>query len=265
MLRNRTTIYAAALSLLAIGAIGCSDDEPTTPAGPTTVYGATKTVAGGNVRSFLTSDASGVPTAVGMRISATTVNGVDTTRPANPADYFYEIPLPAGAASKIAVQDISLDWGPGGHPPEMVYGVPHFDMHFYTVPRADRMAWSPTDTSKLNKVPDATLIPAAHITDGTGIPFMGLHYVDVTSHEFDTSMHHPFDATFIWGYYNGAQVFIEPMITQAYLQSKASFSAPIKQPAAYSRTGVYWPTKYSISFDAATNEHVISMTDMVKR
>lgn len=265
MIRNRTTLYTLALGLLAIGAVGCSDDTTTNPPAETTVFGATKVIAGGNVRSFMTSDASGNPTAIGLRISATTVNSVPTTEPADPSEYFYEIALPAGAATKVAVQDISLDWGPGGHPPAQVYTTPHFDMHFYTVPRAERMAWSPTDTAKLNMVPNASLIPPAHITDGTGIPFMGLHYVDITSHEFDTAAHHPFDATFIWGYYNGSQVFIEPMITQAYLQSKANFSAAIKQPASYSRTGVYWPTKYSISFDAATNEHVVTMSEMVKR
>lgn len=263
MLRNRTTLYTLALGLLAIGVVGCTDDEPTTPSGPTTTFGTTATIAGGGVRSFMTVDASGNPTAIGLRISKRTVDSASMDTTVAPRDNMFHVELPAGAATKVAVQDISLDWGPGGHPPAF-YSVPHFDMHFYTVPMSERMAWSASDTAKLNKRPDSTLLPPAHFTDGTGVPYMGLHYVDLTSPELPPT-NAPFTSTFIWGYYNGAQVFIEPMITKAFLQAQTPFSKAIPQPAAYSRTGVYWPTKYTVAYDASTNEHVVTMTDMVKR
>jgi hypothetical protein len=256
---KRTTAYALALGLLSFAATGCS--ESTTEPTESTLYGANTTVAGGNVRSFMRVDASGNPMEIGLRISARTVDSASMTPPNNPMEYMYHIALPTGMATKTAIQDISLDWGPGGHPPGF-YQVPHFDMHFYTMPMAERMAWSPTDTAKLNRVPDASLVPAGHVTDGTGIPFMGLHYADPSSPEFSGGN---FTSTFIWGYYNGAQAFIEPMITKAFLQSRANFNADIKLPTTYSRTGVYWPTKYSVAYDAATNEHVITMSSMVKR
>ena len=260
MYLNRSTIFTIALGLMSMAAAGCSDDTTTGPS-ESTVYGTSSTVAGGTVRSFMKLDASGNPLEIGLRISKTTVDSVPMTPPANPMAYMYHIALPAGMATKTAIQDISLDWGPMGHPPFGIYDTAHFDIHFYMVPMAERMAW-PMDTSKLNRVPNADLVPAGHVTDGMGIPFMGLHYVDPTSGEFGDEK---FNSTFIWGYYDGAQIFIEPMITQWFLQSKASFSADIKQPAKFSKTGVYYPTRYSVGYDNATNEHVITMSGMTLR
>jgi hypothetical protein len=262
MFAHRTTVYSLALGLLALTAVGCSDDPPTTTPTETTVYGANTAVNGGNVRSFMKLDASGNPMEVGLRISKRTVDSGSMTPPANPMENMIHIALPDGMAAKTAFQDISLDWGPEGHPPAF-YSVPHFDMHFYTVPANVRMAWSPTDTAKLNRLADPSLVPPGYIApEPVGIPFMGLHYIDPTSPEFNGGA---FTSTFIWGYYDGGQVFMEPMITQAFLQSKAAFQANIALPTQFTRTGVYYPTKYSISYDAATNEHVVTMGSMVKK
>jgi hypothetical protein len=264
MIGNRIALYSIALGVLALAVTGCTDEETTNPPSETTAYGTTTTVAGGNVRSFLKTDANGNPTAIGLRISAATINGVPMVAPANPSDYMYQIPVPAEALTKTPVQDISLDWGPYGHPPAHVYDTAHFDMHFYTVPRSERMTWSGqgADSARLQKMPDASVVPPGHVTDSMGIPFMGMHFLDINSHELHGQ---PFSSTFIWGYYNGVNAFIEPMITRWFLQSKQSYSAAIPQPTTYSKTGVYWPTQYSVSYDSTTNEHVITMSGMVLR
>jgi hypothetical protein len=105
-------------------------------------------------------------------------------------------------------------------------------------------------------------VPTGFITDSVGIPFMGLHYVDPTGGEFNGAK---FNSTFIWGYYDGKQAFLEPMITEWFLKSKAEISQTLKLPAQYSKSGVYYPTTYKVSFDAANNEHVITLGGMTKR
>jgi hypothetical protein len=260
MFGKGSTVYSVALAVLALAAVGCSDDTPTDTPQESTVYGTPSTLGGGQVRSFMKLNADGNPMEVGLRISKRTVDSLTMTPSPNHMEHMYEIALPAGMSTKTAFQDISLDWNAMGHPPSPIYDTAHFDMHFYTVPRSERMAWSMTDTAKLNMRPDASLVPAAHFTDGTGIPMMGLHYVSTAAPEFNGG---GFSSTFIWGYYNGAQVFMEPMITKWFLQSKASFSSAIAMPASFTRTGVYYPTKYSVSYDNATNEHVVTMSDMV--
>lgn len=261
MLRFGTTLSLLALASVAV--VGCTDDTPVSTPTETTAYGTSSTIGGGSVRSFLKADASGNPIEIGLRISEATVNGVPANPPADPfsMEHMYHIALPAGA-EKTAFQDISLDWGAAGHPPVGVYTTPHFDMHFYTVPMNERMTWVPNDP-KLHILPSASLVPPMHATDSSGIPFMGLHYLDVTSPEIATGA--TFTSTFIWGYYNGQQAFLEPMITQAFLKAKTQFSASLKLPATYSRANVYYPTKYSVAFDDVTKEHVITLGAMVKR
>lgn len=260
MLRIRTTFLI--LTALATVAVGCSDEPTNTPT-ETTAFGTTTALFGGNVRSFVKSDASGNPIEIGVRLSETTVNSMPAQPGAHPAEHMYVIPLPSTAAA-TAIQHLSLDWNARGHEPPGVYDTAHFDFHFYTVPLAERLTWSGQgeDSARMVKRPDPSLVPAGFFTDGGGIPYMGMHYVDPTSGEFAGAK---FNSTFIWGYYDGKQAFIEPMITQWYLKSKTSLNQNLKLPTAYSRPGMYYPTTYSVSFDAATSEHVIALGGMVKR
>lgn len=261
MIRYRTLLFSI-ISALTIAIAGCEDTPTTTPSERTT-FGTASTISGGTVRSFVKVDRNGNPLEMGLRLSATTVNGMTTSGGDHEHDNMYEIALPS-EASKTPVQHISLDWNPHGHEPAMVYDTAHFDMHFYTVAKSERMTWSMqgADSARMVKTPDSTLIPAGYATNGMGVPYMGLHYVDVTSGEFNGKK---FNSTFIWGYYNGQQAFIEPMITQWYLQSKTSHTQTLALPARYTKTGLYYPTTYTIRFDDATKEHVITLGGMLKR
>jgi hypothetical protein len=63
---------------------------------------------------------------------------------------------------------------------------------------------------------------------------MGVHWTDTLAAEFHG---HPFDETFIYGFYHGKMVFVEPMITRALLASHPDVTAPVKQPRAFNAAG----------------------------
>ncbi len=72
----------------------------------------------------------------------------------------------------------------------------------------------------------------------------------------------PFDHTFIYGFHQGRMIVDEPLVTMAFLQSGAEFRGPVKQLAAFQRTGSY-PTSYSVRHDAAAHTITISLDTMV--
>jgi hypothetical protein len=263
------TLRGVSLALMvaatAVVAGGCSDDETTNTSLAGTKYGSEITMGNGKARSFVTLDASGNPTAVGVRMTEQAMQGL----PASTLPSSYMPPLPA-EASATAFNHVSIDWAVQGHPPAGVYNRPHFDIHFYTIDTASRNAIMTTDTNGF-QTPAAGMVPADYFFGPPGsspeaVPQMGIHYVDVTSPELDTAQHHTFDKTFIYGFWKGKMHFWEPMITRDYLTSKVN-SGPItlKLPTVYAEANKYYPTRYQISFDATTGEHVVTLDGLVKR
>jgi len=55
------------------------------------------------------------------------------------------------------------------------------------------------------------------------------------------------------------------MISKAFLETKPDFSSDIKQPTVYSKTGVAYPTRYSIKYDAANKEYLVALEDFINR
>lgn len=255
----------AALALLGLPLLSAckKDDDNTTPAGPTTAFGPTVTVGGGSARSYVTSDASGNPTEIGIRLTEAGLTGL----PATPAmGTMYDLDLPS-SASKTPYDHISFDWNPNGHEPSGVYTVPHFDAHFYMQSKTAQHAITLDDPKGDIFPADSTMLPDIYITapnvaPGRTVPMMGRHWVDPTSPEYTPA---GFSSTFIYGTYDGHVTFMEPMFTKAMLTTTVNTSLAIKQPGKYEMTGKYYPTKYNIKYDAAAREYVISLSDMVKR
>ena len=106
------------------------------------------------------------------------------------------------------------------------------------------------------------------------VPQMGLHWLDVRSPELQMLTGHPelyqtFTKTFIYGSWDGAFIFEEPMITRAYILSKRSATDPavrdevIQIPTAqkYEPAG-YYPDAYRITWDAQAKEYRIALTQL---
>lgn len=136
---------------------------------------------------------------------------------------------------------LGLGWKPHGHEPEMIYGLPHFDFHFYQVSTsavADNPPYE-VDSTKFNNCPAQQYLPANYVNFGGGVPQMGCHWLDVTSPELNGQT---FTQTFIYGSYAGQVTFYEPVITEAFIFNNPSFERSKSQPAKGQQTG-YYPAK----------------------
>jgi hypothetical protein len=255
--RSRRSLVAATLvcAALAVGYTACSD--ATSPQ-PSMVLGPTASLAGGTGHSYVALDAAGTPTEVGVTFSENAL----ATLPAGTAmvDYTFELPPEAGG---LPYTHVVIGWNPMGHVPP-AYMVPHFDVHFYQITKAQRATIVPTDpefNAKLAARPAEALVPPNYILTPGGVPNMGAHWADATAPELNGQ---PFTSTFIYGSYDGAFIFAEPMIAKSYLETHPALTAAIKVPAQYATPGRY-PTSYSVSYDATAKEYRVALGGFVQR
>lgn len=121
---------------------------------------------------------------------------------------------------------VEVDWHPHGHPPAGIYTVPHFDVHFYVISKAERDAIAFAAPGRVAKPVDE-IVPAGYITDGTVEPQMGMHYVSPAQPEFHGK---PFMASQIWGYNHGHLAFVEAMFSMKFVDTKQSWAQGLAQP-----------------------------------
>lgn len=243
-------------------AAGCrdsagNDDRSRTVTGPQVAVG------GGTAWTEIALSAAGVPEQVSVLIAEAALSGLPATMPNTP----FVLALPA-ERSTTPFDHVSLDFNPAGHPPAGVYTQPHFDVHFYMITAAERDAITPADpdfAAKLAVRPAAELIPAGYepnpLPPPGGVPRMGTHWEDRTSHEFHGAA---FTHALVYGFYNGTMNFIEPMVAKSFLDARTSETRPIKLPAQYSEPG-YYPTRYTVAYDAAARAHRVTLDGFVRR
>ncbi|SEB76434.1 DUF5602 domain-containing protein [Rhodococcus koreensis] len=234
------------------------------PEGSRTSFGASESVGEGAVRTYTTVDARGEPTGVGIRMSATALDGLPDTGEK------FMLDLPEQASATV-FDHVMLNWNPHGHEPEILFGKPHFDMHFYMTDMSSTMGIDPAASdyaARAAHLPDAKYIPRDYITppgplaSELAVPFMGVHWMDATAGMIPGV--YDFTQTFINGSWDGNYTFMEPMMTRAWLLTKPAIRESAKQPQAYQHTA-YYPTVYSVRFDYATGEYDISLAEMILR
>lgn len=215
-----------------------------------TFYGPTVPIGNGVARAWVSENKEGDPVAVGINLSEKALANL----PDQPAQYVLFFPKEKG---KNFYKHMLVDWNPEGHEPEVFYGLPHFDFHFYIVPNEERLAIAPLAPPSLD-VPaiDSKYFPAVYMLTPGVVPQMGAHWVDVTSPEFQPGG--TFTRTFIWGSYHGEFIFFEPMITRDYLLTHPGDLISIPQPSVYQRSGWY-ASNYCIEYSSNPAQYTIAL------
>lgn len=229
----------------------------------TTFVGEAKPIGNGTVRSWVTTGADGKPTAIGVTFTEPALSGLPPSLTPGLIWTEFLLPLPP-EASATGFDHVGLNWNPKGHDPEGVYNVPHFDFHFYLISPAERerITTRGDDLERVRKPLPAEFVPEGYVlAPASEEPGMGLHWVEPHSHEFHGKA---FTHTFIYGSYNGRMIFLEPMITKAFLETRPNITVPIKLPAKYQKPG-YYPTRYSVKYDPESREYTVSIDGLTLR
>jgi hypothetical protein len=255
-----------------------------------TYYGEPEVMGHGTARTYVRLDDSGAPTAIGVIFPKSMLEGLPAKRNNTSrcfdkngngkidehgeceGDYEVKLSLPAVLTGnpELVVKWVGLDWNPEGHDPAGVYDLPHFDFHFYIVPRSaiEGIRAGPCayfmncDDYKRALLPvPAKYVAPDHINVNAAVAQMGNHLVDSKAPELSTPPQ-KFTHTWIFGAYSGHITFYEPMITREFLLGQTSSCTPVKQPQAWQQPG-YEPTKYCIRYRPDAGEYTVSLEGLV--
>lgn len=251
------------LSLALLFLISCDQLEDIFPAGKdkaTTHYGVPVKVGEGTASAWVKTNSNGKPVAIGMKVSAAAMASLTNMQ----NDGFF-LTLPK-QVEVPPYKTLTLDWNEMGHEPMGVYTFPHFDFHFYMKTKNEIMdvAGGPDEGAYI--LQSKGVLPATYIfgPEPIAVPHMGVHWVDVTSPEYTPA---GFSKTFVYGSNQDKITFLEPMVTVEYLLSLGANETVKKVIPSLLRfeTAGYYPTSYSIAYDAHDNAYTIALTDMVWR
>jgi len=240
--------------------LGCTEFRNLHPTAGT-YDGPSRDMGEGRANAFIKLDAGGRPTTIGVRVSESALVGLPAEPPPDADGWEYVLSLPKEAASS-GYDHVVIDWNPTGHIPPGVYDTPHFDFHFYLISaeQREKITAKGEDLARAHRAPAPELIPEGYILpEGTEVPRMGAHAIDTTAPEFNKL---PFTKTFIYGFYDGKMIFLEPMMTKAFLETKPNAMDRIKLPKAYSKHACY-PTSYGVNYNATQREYEISLENLI--
>ena len=232
-------------------AVGATFDGPPTAIGD------------GQAKAFVTLDGKGMPMAIGIRLTSAALNNLPKEHPHDVPGVEYPLALPKQVAM-TGFNDFTVGWNPQGHIPPGVYDTPHFDFNFYLIRPAERykITLQGDDLTRAQKQPAPEFMPDGYmLPEGTAEPRMGAHAVDLSAPEFNRQ---GFTKTFIYGFYDGRMIFLEPMVTKAFFETKSNVTEMLKLPRSYPAHG-YYPTKYHVGYDPETKEYVIALEGLVYR
>jgi hypothetical protein len=184
-------------------------------------------------------------------------------------DYQTDLQPPAELARlAIPIRWATVNWNPEGHqaPAPPVWSAPHFDFHFFMEDRSVIEGIRPgpcgefidcEDFATATRPLPASHLPADYIDVGAAVPAMGNHLVDAKDPELaDPSL--GFSKTLIYGVWAGRMIFIEPMVSRAYLDTRPDACSPVKAPRAWAATG-YYPSRYCVRYDAVARSWRVTL------
>jgi hypothetical protein len=273
MARNRHVSRAVALfaaAALAVTLSACSSVAQASKAG--TFYGSELGLGKGKVKTYVVTGDDGKPTELGFAFDAATFQGLPEPPHAEAGPPLPSQPLYFPDEAKgVAVDHGTFDFVPGGHPPPGVFDLPHFDVHFFYLTQEEVEEINPKNAdfaARGMKLPDERYVPedfgAIPNTppEEAVVPGMGQHLVDMTVPPVPGE--YKFTEVILNGTWDGKYAFVEPMVTLDYLLGKPTVTNDLKLPQEYQKTGLY-PTKYSITYDAASNTYMISLNGLAGR
>ena len=263
-------------------------------ADPGTVYSEARRLGDGFAQVYAALDAEGAPQAIGVSFDPGMLKGLPTTpntysrcfdKNGNGridehgecnGDYELRFALPQELVQRDLTPFtwVGVNWNPMGHPPPAppVWAVPHYDFHFYVMPREAVGQIRPGPCAELIDCDDfkraqtpvpARYVNADHVDVGAAVPDMGNHLINSKTPEL-VEPGRAFTHTFIYGAFDGHVTFYEPMVTLAYLETRPDSCVPIKQPQAWEAAG-YYPAQYCIRYHPDDERYTVSLEGFVNR
>ena len=255
-----TSLAAEEITLPAETAVLAGRENNPSKLACNTFYGPCVKMGKGHIRSWINiAKCNNKPIAIGIEFLRGSLENLPTDPMNFPANTFI-LMLHHKAKETTPFDHITINWEPTGHEPNGIYNVPHFDMHFYKISVAAQMAI----TGIPGAPPPPGYLPASYVIPAATVPQMGSHWLDPSSPELPPTFA-PFTHTFIYGSDNGKVIFLEPMITRAFLLGGTTVIKAIPQPIHFAPANTNYPQKYKIWKTWGDGRNYVALTDFVWR
>jgi hypothetical protein len=291
MLRRFPTLYSLPVAVAVSIALGACSPERT--AESELYQGDSADLGNGTVSTYVETDAAGDLVSIGVLLSASTFEGIpsepDGTAPCFDVDgdgvedpqtecfmmLRRDLYLPTAASQAMAPFGyVQFNYNPMGHPPPAppVYGVPHFDFHFFLVGLDDVKEirtgtcgfFIDCEVYERARVPvPEKYMPPTYIEVGAAAGEEGNHLLPSTAPEL-ADPPADFTQTFIFGSYDGHIIFYEPMIAASVFNRGLDECHDIAEPAAWEVAGSY-PTRYCMRYLPDEDAYAVSLQSFVRR
>jgi hypothetical protein len=221
------------------------------PTNVTTYAGQCRRVGNGAARTWVSVDtATQAPVAVGVTLTEEALTGL----PARPTEYVLSFPSQVNATP---FRGLVLNWFPQGQCPRESYGAPHFTFNFFTVNEDTRQGVR----SDNGRMPAAEYIPQGYTAvPGSFAPRLGVRWVNANAPELRSQV---FTQTLSYTFANCRLMSVAPMASLCFLQGRPNLTACFAQPTQYLVSG-YFPSTYTIQYDADRRNYTIALGGMVK-
>lgn len=204
------------------------------------LFGERMSLAGGKVETWLNISPSGLQK-VGLTLSPEVLDQNQLPTAGSHHGSHMRFPQVPGSPFIHAF----FAWNPNGHPPVTIYNVPHYDFHLAFVEPDDLMAITAGDP-RGQILPAAKFMPTTAVPqrfpDGSyvNVPGQGVHWYYEDASEWNGGA---YTETFLWGSFNGKNIFMEPMFTYNAMVYTPRYERQIQLPACVHKTAFY-PTIY---------------------
>jgi hypothetical protein len=245
---------------LAVALYGCASQTSTSE-----VAGECQEAFGADVCTWATMEGDAV-VEVGATIPLASIEGAPADAPFTwPPTMGAAVNMPETSFQQNGVSHLTMLWESMGHPPA-TFAVPHFDFHFYLISPDERNAIDCSQLSKPSELPEGYGMPDEQLPPdlveitgvetliGLCVPEMGMHSLVAVEMESPD----PFDGTMVVGYYEGAPIFLEPMISRSFLLERRSFDLTV--PAVPGLEGEQ-PTMFRADYDAEQDAYRFTFSE----
>lgn len=246
----RLALAAVVALLVASGAGADSHGAAALNADTRLVSGETVLVGGRSVSTWAWLDADDSPVEAGVSISYAILSDPPDGLGSGPAGAIAVADFPREVQASSILNHFEMHWEAHGHTPAP-FEVPHFDLHFYGIPSWQVAGIGSSDTA----APAASRVPAGYVYGGPDafVPQMGAHALN------PADLQKPFEAVLILGYYEGNMIFVEPMVTRRFFETKRDFSFAIPMPAEAGAQTLY-PTRVDGRYEWATDTYQLTFS-----
>lgn len=217
-------------------------------------FGPVTTIGQGTVRSFLKFDEKGRPKIIGVVFSESALKHLPKQR------QLIEVQIPQKIV-QLPFDHISFGWGTGGEEAISIFADDYIAVHFNMISSEERNQIEKNDPLS-ERLPEPSFIPVDFVPGIGSVARVGKQWSNKALLELHKAER---ACAMLMHSYNKKVVSFTPTFTIDFLRKNRTSTYDLSLPEAFQQPGKFYPTQYSIAYDAGKKEYSVNLLEFVKK